>query len=144
MRNLLPVLTVVAAIFVIWYAGAVGLNAAWAKDKAERAGVTLTFKELVADTWSQDKPKLPAPHQVGAEIWKTTGAMVAKGRAFSKRSLIYHSWVTFSSTALGFVLGTALGTAAGHRDCLQPNHGHERDALGDRQSRPFRSLRLHR
>ena len=111
MRNLLPILTVVAAIFVIWYAVAVVLNSPWAKDKAERAGVTLGFSELVADTWSQDKPKLPAPHQVGAEIWKTTGAMVAKGRAFSKRSLIYHSWVTFSSTALGFLLGTALGIA---------------------------------
>jgi NitT/TauT family transport system permease protein len=111
MKNLLPILTVVAAIFLLWYAAAVALNAAWAKDKAERAGVTLGFSELVADTWSQDKPKLPAPHQVGAEIWKTTGEMVLAGRAFSKRSLIYHSWVTFSSTALGFLLGTMLGIA---------------------------------
>ncbi|MFK7940811.1 MAG: ABC transporter permease [Roseovarius sp.] len=110
MRNLVPVLTVVMAIFVIWYGAAVALNAPWAKDKAQRAGIELGFSELVADTWSQKKPKLPAPHQVGAEIWKTTGEMVAKGRAFSKRSLIYHSWVTFSSTALGFVLGTILGT----------------------------------
>lgn len=111
MRNLLPIVTVVAAIFVLWYAAAVALNAPWANDKAQRAGTDLSFSELVADTWSQDKPKLPAPHQVGAELWKTTGAMIAKGRAFSKRSLIYHSWVTFSSTALGFVLGTALGIA---------------------------------
>lgn len=111
MRNLLPILTVVAAIFVIWYGAAVALNAAWAKDKAERAGAQLSFSELVADTWSQDKPKLPAPHQVGAEIWKTTGEMVLNGRAFSKRSLIYHAWVTFSSTALGFLLGTVLGIA---------------------------------
>jgi len=111
MRNLLPIVTVVAAIFVLWYAAAVALNAPWANDKAQRAGIDLSFNELVADTWSQDKPKLPAPHQVGAELWNTTGAMIAKGRAFSKRSLIYHSWVTFSSTALGFVLGTALGIA---------------------------------
>lgn len=111
MRSLVPVLTVVAAIFVLWYAGAIALNAPWAHDKAERAGKSLSFAELVADTWSQEKPKLPVPHQVGAEIWKTTGSMVASGRGFSKRSLIYHSWVTFSSTALGFVLGTALGIA---------------------------------
>lgn len=109
MRNIGPVLTVVAAIFMIWYGAAVALNAAWAQDKAKRADVTLSFSELVADTWSQEKPKLPAPHQVAVEIWKTTGEMVANGRAFSKRSLIYHSWVTFSSTALGFLLGTALG-----------------------------------
>ncbi len=110
-RNVAPVLTVVAAIFVLWYAGTVALNARWAYDKAARAGVELTTSAMIADTLSQKKPKLPAPHQVGAEIWKTTGAMVAKGRAFSKRSLIYHSWVTLSSTLLGFVLGTALGIA---------------------------------
>jgi len=111
MRNAGPILTVVAGIFVLWYLGAIALNAGWAWDKAERAGVTLSASELVADTWSQKKPKLPAPHQVGAEIWKTTGAMVAKGRSFSKRSLFYHSWVTFSSTILGFLLGTGLGIA---------------------------------
>ncbi|WP_373322976.1 ABC transporter permease [Roseovarius pelagicus] len=110
MRNVLPILTVVAAIFALWYGAAVSLNAPWAKDKAARAGIELSFSELVADTWSQKKPKLPAPHQVGAEIWKTTGAMILSGRGFSKRSLIYHSWITFSATALGFVLGTALGT----------------------------------
>ncbi|SFK85056.1 ABC transporter permease [Shimia haliotis] len=109
MRNLFPILTVVAAIFALWYAGSVVLNAPWAYDKAERAGVELTTKELIADTMSQKKPKLPPPHQVGAEIWKTTGAMVAKGRAFSKRSLIYHSWITLSATLLGFALGTGFG-----------------------------------
>ena len=111
MNRILPILTVVGAIFVIWYAAAIWLNAPWAYNKAERAGVTLTATELVADTWSQEKPKLPAPHQVGAEIWKTTGEMVLKGRGFSKRSLFYHSWVTFSATALGFLLGTGLGIA---------------------------------
>jgi NitT/TauT family transport system permease protein len=35
--------------------------------------------------------------------------MVVKGRAFSKRSLIYHSWITLSATLLGFTLGTGFG-----------------------------------
>lgn len=111
MRNILPILTIVAAIFALWYGAAVALNAQWVRDQAARAGQELTLPALVQATWSQDKPKLPAPHQVAAEIWKTTGAMVLKGRGFSKRSLFYHSWVTFSATALGFVLGTALGIA---------------------------------
>ena len=106
-----PVITVVIAIFVLWYAGSVALNANWAYDKAERAGVELTTSAMIADTMSQKKPKLPTPHQVGAEIWKTPGDMVVRGRAFSKRSLIYHSWITLSSTLLGFVMGTALGIA---------------------------------
>jgi NitT/TauT family transport system permease protein len=109
MRSVLPILTVVLAIFVLWYGMAIKLNAPWAYDKAKRADVTLSFTELVADTWSQDKPRLPAPHQVTREIWKTTGAMVIKGKAFSKRSLIFHGWVTLSATSLGFIMGTLLG-----------------------------------
>ncbi|MDX1782172.1 MAG: ABC transporter permease [Thalassovita sp.] len=108
-KSLVPILTVVAAIFAIWYGAAVALNMAWAKDQAKRANIEPSFSELVADTWSQKKPKLPAPHQVAEEIWKTTGAMVAKGRAFSKRSLIYHAWITLSATGLGFLLGTGFG-----------------------------------
>ncbi|GGA15460.1 ABC transporter permease [Neptunicoccus cionae] len=109
MRNVLPVLTVVLAVFALWYGGAVLLNKNWAYDKAERAGVELSFGEMVKDTMTQEKPRLPPPHLVGAELWKTTGAMVQRGRAFSKRSLIYHGWITLSSTVLGFVFGTGLG-----------------------------------
>ena len=105
--SFVPVLTVVGALFAFWYIGAVALNTAWAQDKAQRAGTELTVSELIADTWSQDKPKLPAPHQVAVEIWETT----VEKKVTSKRSLIYHSWITFSSTMLGFVLGTALGIA---------------------------------
>jgi len=105
MRNLLPVLTVVAALLALWYAAAVWLNADWAYDRAQRAGTTLNFSALVADTWAQDKPKLPAPHPVATEIWNTT----VEKKITSKRSLIYHSWVTMSATLLGFILGTALG-----------------------------------
>jgi len=105
MRNILPVFTVVMALVAFWYAAAVWLNADWAYDRAQRAGTTLTFSELVADTWAQDKPKLPAPHQMAAEIWNTT----VEKKITSKRSLIFHSWVTMSATLLGFVLGTVLG-----------------------------------
>ena len=104
-RSFLPVLTVVGFLFVAWYAAAIWLNAPWAYDKATRSGAELTATTLVADTWSQDKPKLPAPHQVGAELWKTT----VEKKITSKRSLIYHSWVTLSATLLGFALGTGLG-----------------------------------
>jgi len=72
MKNLFPILTVVAAIVVLWYGAAVWLNAPWAYDKAQRADITLSTSGLIADTWSQKKPKLPAPHQVTQEIWKTT------------------------------------------------------------------------
>jgi NitT/TauT family transport system permease protein len=101
----LPVLTVVGFLLVMWYAAAVWLNAPWAQDRAARAGETLTITQLVSDTWAQDKPKLPAPHQVAVELWET----VAQKAVTSKRSLVYHAWVTLSATLLGFVLGTGLG-----------------------------------
>jgi NitT/TauT family transport system permease protein len=104
-QSLIPVLTVVVAIVALWYAAAVWLNAPWAYDKAQRAGIELSISDVVADTWSQKKPKLPAPHQVTREIWKTT----VEKKITSKRSLIYHSWVTLSATLLGFALGTVLG-----------------------------------
>ncbi len=101
----LPVLTVVAGIFVIWYVAAVLLNAPWARDQAGRDGVTLSAGELIADTWSQERPKLPAPHQVAVELWKTTVEVAPT----SKRSLLRHAGITLSATLLGFALGTALG-----------------------------------
>jgi NitT/TauT family transport system permease protein len=67
--------------------------------------VQLTFIELVDDTWSQKKPKLPAPHQVGQEMWKT----IFYKKVTSKRSLVYHGWITLSATLSGFLLGTILG-----------------------------------
>ncbi len=105
MKSFAPVLTVVGAIFVIWYGAAVVLNSAWAYDKAKRADVTLSFSEMVTDTWSQEKPLLPAPHQVVKEIYKTT---VLK-KITSKRSLIWHGWITLSATLLGFAMGTGFG-----------------------------------
>ncbi len=103
--TLLPVLAVVAGIVVLWYVLAVVLNAAWAQDQAGRDGVTLGPRALVAATMSQERPRLPAPHQVVAELWKTTVAVPPT----SKRSLVYHGWVTLSATLAGFVLGAALG-----------------------------------
>jgi len=105
MRSFAPVLTVVGAIFVIWYGAAVALNSAWAYDKAKRADVSLSFTEMVADTMVQKKPLLPAPHQVAVEIYKTT----VQKKITSKRSLIWHGWITLSATLLGFAMGTGLG-----------------------------------
>ncbi len=124
MRNILPVFTVVMVIFALWYAFAIVLNKNWAEDKATRGGYELSFSELVADTWSQKKPRLPTPDQVAGEIWQSTGVAAAKkwrrtagDPLFArisevlndKRSLIRHAWLTLSATMLGFVFGTGLG-----------------------------------
>ncbi len=105
MRKLFAICTVVLVIVALWYGAAVKMNAKWAYDQAARAKVELSFSELVKDTWTQERPVLPAPHQVAAELWDTT---IGK-KITSKRSLVFHGWITLEATLLGFVVGTLLG-----------------------------------
>lgn len=105
--KILPIGTVVLAIIALWYAAAVFLNTPFERDQAQRAGNTISFSEILPRTMAQERPVLPAPHQVFAELWDTT---VGKSIT-SKRSLVYHSWITLSSTLLGFLMGTVLGVA---------------------------------
>ncbi|MGV8984673.1 MAG: ABC transporter permease [Cypionkella sp.] len=100
-----PVLVVLAVIVALWYAGAVWLNAAWTYDQAARSGESVTIGQLLTDTMQQGRPVLPAPHQVAAELWKGVTAYSVT----SKKSLVYHGYVTLVSTFWGFVLGTFLG-----------------------------------
>jgi NitT/TauT family transport system permease protein len=116
MRSVLPVLTVVAAIIALWYGACVWLNAAWTRDQAARAGTEAGFAEVLANSFSQERPVLPAPHQVAAELWDATVAEELFGRrgivqtgTLSNRSLVYHAWVTLSATLLGFAFGAGLG-----------------------------------
>ncbi|MGH6806051.1 MAG: ABC transporter permease [Ensifer adhaerens] len=103
--KLLPVGTVVALLIVIWYVAVVFLNAPFERDTAARAGTEVSFSQIVHNTMAQERPVLPAPHQVIAEIWDTT----VNKPITSKRSLVYHAWITLSATLLGFGIGAALG-----------------------------------
>jgi NitT/TauT family transport system permease protein len=102
-----PVIIMVIAIIVIWYLGTYALNAPFQHDLDRRGEVTRTFPEFVAATMSQPKPTLPAPHQVARDLFQT----VFLANPTKNSSLIYHGWVTLSSTLLGFAFGTLLGIA---------------------------------
>ena len=103
--RLIPIGTVLLAIFLLWYIFTVVLNAPFERDQAERADVEISTTQLIANTMAQKRPVLPAPHQVAIEIWQTT----VEKKITSKRSLVFHTWITLSSTLLGFALGTGLG-----------------------------------
>ena len=127
MRNLLPVLTLLVVLLVVWWAAVAPMNIRPALDQVERSGATVVPEgsvqrrdvsvwRLMIDNrphvsvgYDLKRPRLPTPSQVGQELWKTTGEMVLKGRTWSKRSLIYHSWITLRSTLWGFLLGTTIG-----------------------------------
>ena len=101
----LPIAVVSVAVVVLWYLGAVWLNTPLQIDAFERQGVEWSRGDLVRATLAQERPLLPAPHQILVEMKKT----IIDTRITSKRSLVHHSWVTLSSTLLGFAIGTALG-----------------------------------
>lgn len=103
--DLAPVIAVVAVLMVVWYVAAVVMNFALASDMAARAGTPTDVRAVAAATLALDRPLLPAPHQIVAELWRT----VVEVAPTSKRSLVYHAGVTVSSALLGFVLGTLLG-----------------------------------
>lgn len=105
MRRLLPVLTVLAVITVVWYAAAVLMNAPWVRDQAARSGETVSTSALVRETLSLERPVLPAPHQVAAGLWEG----VAGQKITSRRSLVWHGWITLSATLAGFAIGAAAG-----------------------------------
>ncbi len=127
MRNVLPVLTVLAALLAFWYAAVAPMNIRVALDQAERAGIVVTPEtplarqevgvlplmlrnpSVIPATYALERPRLPTPGQVARELWKTTGELALRGRAMSKRGLIYHGWITLQSTLFGFTLGTLVG-----------------------------------
>ena len=54
--------------------------------------------DFVAATLNMDRPKLPAPHQIVTELWRS----VALTDPSSKRSLTFHAGITLRETLLGF------------------------------------------
>lgn len=100
-----PVTTVLAAAVVLWYGFAVLMNGPVQRDMDERGGETPGLVTFVGKTLSQAKPIVPAPHQVAVNVFENTFLR----KVTSNRSLVYHGWVTLSSTLLGFLMGTVLG-----------------------------------
>jgi NitT/TauT family transport system permease protein len=79
------------------------MNTVVAQPKIEALGGG--FANTLNVSWSLDRPVIPAPHQVVVEVWNTVFTIAP----WKVKSLVYHVWVTLSSTLLGFVLGTLLG-----------------------------------
>lgn len=112
--KVLPVVTVVMAIIVIWYGASVMMNRAWTLDQMQRQNIEMTGWEIVAATMTQERPVLPPPHQVAAEIWNTTiGEPIMRERRGqmqgNPRNLIFHAYHTLWPTILGFAIGGFLG-----------------------------------
>jgi len=122
-KSVVPVLSVVAVILGIWLLAVIPMNMHLTADQAQRdgavvqpdtpnarkalGGVTLAMRNpsLIPLTYDFKRPRLPSPQQVAGEMYDT---IIGK-KITSKRSLVYHGWVTLAPTLLGFVIGTGLG-----------------------------------
>ena len=123
MKSVPPILTVIAAILLFWVVCVVPMNIHLVADQAQRdalvvspdtpaarqdvsgVGLALRNTHLIPLTYTFVRPNLPSPHQVADEMYKT----VFGQKITSKRSLVYHGWVTLAPTLLGFLIGTSLG-----------------------------------
>ncbi|MEM8980609.1 MAG: ABC transporter permease [Pseudomonadota bacterium] len=123
LSNILPALVVTALILALWTLAVIPMNAHLTADQAQRDGMVLTPATpagrqevtglrlalqnpgIVPLAYGLKRPRLPSPSQVASELYESIFAK----KITSKRSLVYHGWVTLSSTLLGFGLGTSLG-----------------------------------
>jgi len=123
MKSVLPILTVIAAILLFWVVCVVPMNMHLVADQAQRddlvvtpdtpaarqeysgVGLALRNTHLIPLTYTFVRPRLPSPHQVAGEMFDT----IFKKNITSKRSLVFHGWVTLAPTLLGFLIGTTLG-----------------------------------
>jgi NitT/TauT family transport system permease protein len=99
------VAVVALAVLLVWYAASVGLNAQGAIERVLVNQPGWGARELVAATWSMERPVLPAPHQVALDLWSS----LTDWPIDSPRNLLLHVAVTAQSTLVGFGLGTLLG-----------------------------------
>ncbi len=108
MNRILPLLTVLAALFAIWYVAAALMNAPLQRDLfANNDITTYTTADLIRASLNMERPKLPAPHQIAAELYK----LLIATDPTSKRSLVFHAAITLEETLIGFAIGAALGVA---------------------------------
>lgn len=101
-RHVGPVAAVLLVVLAIWYAAAVWLNYDTAQNLADEGA---TRWDIVAATMQQDRPLLPAPHQIAGELIDSTLFRPID----SPKSLLYHAGVTAFTAAAGFVLALVLG-----------------------------------
>ena len=102
----LPIATVLLGVLLLWYAGAVWLNAPGAIERVlSPRGTAWSWTELVQATLSMQRPVLPSPQQVAVDFWSS----LVDWPVDSPRNLLFHVAVTAHSSLLGFAMGTVLG-----------------------------------
>src|SRR5262245_52057220 len=80
-----PVTVVVLSVIAIWYLACVQMNGDAVARTAPDPAALSTYDRVVL-SFAQERPVIPAPNQVVAELWRT----IALVPPTSRRSLVYH------------------------------------------------------
>ncbi len=99
-----PQLVVLVVLVLAWYAVVPWMNFDAAQSLADDGTPT---RDVLRSTFALDRPLLPAPHQVVAELF----ASLFGHQVTSPKSLVFHAGVTAWAASLGFALACALGVA---------------------------------
>jgi len=101
----LPVAVLLAALLVVWYAAAVGMNSAGAIERVLTPKGAWHWQDLISATLNMQRPILPAPHQIAVDLWSS----IADWPLTSPRNLLYHAGITAGAALTGFAMGVMLG-----------------------------------
>jgi len=94
-------------LLLIWTIAAPMANADRVREALKRTSTPVTLSALILDGWSLERPVLPAPHQIAAEIWTS----VTSNPPNSRRNLLFHVWATLDASLCGLAFGIVLGGA---------------------------------
>lgn len=102
--RILPLLSVLAILTVLWFTAAIAMNWDQAQALADEGA---TWASIAQATLSLDRPLLPTPDQVATEMIRS----VFNYPLTSPRSLMFHAGVTAWTALFGFVLALSAGIA---------------------------------
>jgi NitT/TauT family transport system permease protein len=104
-RRPLPIVTVMAALIVSWYTAAYFLNAPQAINLMDPDD-TNNFWAVVQAAWSMDRPVLPTPDQIAANLADS----IFNYPLNSPRNFLLQTAYTAETAITGLIIGTLLGT----------------------------------
>lgn len=103
-RRALPLFTILAALIIVWYAGAYWLNAPQAQALMDPDGPQ-NFWAVVQASWTMDRPVLPTPDQIFGNLEDS----IFNYPLNSPRNFLLQSLYTAETAATGMAIGLAAG-----------------------------------
>ncbi len=104
-----PALVVVAGLIALWYLVALPVNGAQleAFEARRNPDHAVTSDEWMAASWTMRRPSVPVPDRIVADFAEA----ITVAEVSHPRNLLFHVFMTFTATLIGFAMGAVLGIA---------------------------------